>query len=331
MLNKTATFENLIIIKYPNVLDLLLCDRTTGQNIIWATDNYIGYGNEYQFENQITSELITGDNDGIIMPRFKKLKNLQKSRSKDKAEVFTPSWVCNKQNNLIDNAWFGSEGMFNTEKEKSWITNYDKILFVNNKKWYDYINDTRLEITCGEAPYLTSRYDTTNGDFIEINNRIGLLDRKLRVINENVDELIEWLKYTQLAYQSIYGYEWQGDNLLIARKALLLTFIENYELKFSALPDQENVLDIAEIITWNIWQMDGLKCVVPNTCKTINTLNEDIFGDFELEIIECEGCKKNDIHKHNGFYANIKDWEEKDRLKGKFGKVIKFIDLLKNI
>ena len=27
-----------------------------------------------------------------------------------KAEVFTPSWVCNCQNNLVDDAWFGYAG-----------------------------------------------------------------------------------------------------------------------------------------------------------------------------------------------------------------------------
>ena len=45
----------------------------------------------------------------------------------------------------------------------------------------------RLEISCGEAPYLVSRYDTVTGETIPISQRIGLLDRKLRVISENTD------------------------------------------------------------------------------------------------------------------------------------------------
>jgi hypothetical protein len=84
------------------------------------------------------------------------------------AEVFTPLWICNAQINLIDDAWFGRKNVFNTEilnKEglHSWKTNPKKITFPDDKTWKQYVRDTRLEITCGEAPYITSRYDTTTG------------------------------------------------------------------------------------------------------------------------------------------------------------------------
>ena len=46
----------------------------------------------------------------------------------------------------------------------------------------------RLEITCGEAPYIASRYDTVSGEPIEIKRRIGILDRKLRVVTENAED-----------------------------------------------------------------------------------------------------------------------------------------------
>jgi hypothetical protein len=39
-----------------------------------------------------------------------------------------------------------------------------------------------MEISCGEAPYLVSRYDTVSGNIISVDDRIGLLDRKLRVV-----------------------------------------------------------------------------------------------------------------------------------------------------
>ena len=67
-----------------------------------------------------------------------------------------------------------------------------------------------------------SRYDTVTGEEIEISRRIGLLDRKLRVLSENVDSEIEWYSWAKKAFQSIYGFEWQGDNLLLARENLLL-------------------------------------------------------------------------------------------------------------
>ena len=54
-----------------------------------------------------------------------------------------------------------------------------------------------LEITCGEAPYLEKRYDTVVGDILVIRDTIGILDRKLRIVNENVfkkdkDKWIKW-------------------------------------------------------------------------------------------------------------------------------------------
>ena len=45
----------------------------------------------------------------------------------------------------------------------------------------------RLEMTCGEAPYLVSLYDTTSGERIPTRQRIGLLDRKLRVVKSDSD------------------------------------------------------------------------------------------------------------------------------------------------
>ena len=43
----------------------------------------------------------------------------------------------------------------------------------------------RLDITCGEAPYLVSRYVRINGSAPTVPpvRRIGMLDRKLRIVN----------------------------------------------------------------------------------------------------------------------------------------------------
>ena len=186
--------ENELIEKYPDILEILLRDQTTQKNIFWATDNYEHFGDSYRFNSEILPELITGEKGNVIMPRVHKDKILQLSRSKEMAEVFTPSWICNAQNNLVDNSWFGKDGVFNKEillknGTKSWETTKEKIVFPKGKTWQDYVRDTRLEISCGEAPYLVSRYDTTTGEFIKIENRIGILDRKLRVVNENLDSI----------------------------------------------------------------------------------------------------------------------------------------------
>ena len=72
-------------------------------------------GDGYQYSDQITLEAITGKNRDVIKPRAVKSLEMQQQRSREMAEVFTPSWICNKQNNLIDNAWFGRENVFNVE------------------------------------------------------------------------------------------------------------------------------------------------------------------------------------------------------------------------
>lgn len=326
--------ENEIVEEYPEVLDILLRDHTTQKNIFWATDNYAHLGDSYSFHSPIRPELITGENGNVIMPRVFKDQNLQQSRSKEMAEIYTPSWVCNAQINLIDNAWFGRENVFNkeffdAEGKGYWVTNKDKIVFPKGKTWKDYVRDTRLEITCGEAPYITSRYDTTTGEFIPVEERIGMLDRKLRVINENVNVSGEWLEAAQTAYKNIYAYEWQGDSLLIARESMLTTFIENYRLKFGKDPLLKSIKYIAYIISWNVWQMDGLKCVVPNSCGTKKISSTNLFGEKHSKEIPCPGCKNNDIFKHNGTYCLIKDWSATDKKTGKKGRKIRFVDLIK--
>lgn len=69
--------ENDLISKYPNILEILLCDHTTKKNIFWATDNYQELGEAYQFDAQILIGSITGENGHIIVPRVKKTKTLQ--------------------------------------------------------------------------------------------------------------------------------------------------------------------------------------------------------------------------------------------------------------
>ena len=226
---------------------------------------------------------------------------------------------CNKQNNLIDDEWFGYSGSFNEEKENSWVSK-ERVTFKDGKIWQDYVDLERMEITCGEAPYLTSRYDTTNGSYINPKDRIGLLDRKLRVISENVDDKEEWMKYAKIAYQRIYGYEYQGDNLLIARENLLMTFVEFYTDKFGKEPIYDDIKAIAEIISWNIWQMDGLKYVVPESCHEEERVQLSLFPEWEPEPEFCAGCKSGNIYKHNGIYCKIKDW--------KANKTIKFVDMI---
>ena len=142
--------ENYIKKLDDSLLSILLKDHSSGSNIIWATDNYAQKGFDYASYEPITIKAITGRHGNVIKPRVGKSKKEQLHRVKDKAEVFTPSWICNSQNNLVDNAWFGRDNVFNTETEKSWTTNTERIVFPQGKSWQDYVKANRMEISCGE-------------------------------------------------------------------------------------------------------------------------------------------------------------------------------------
>lgn len=211
----------------------LLHDHTTGHNIRWCTHDYEHFGDGYGYNDEITTDRITGVRGDIIKPRVLKTKAQQSDRVKGMAEVFTPSWVV--------------------------------------KMMVDYVDidiDTRcLELTCGEAPFLVSRYDATSGITYTTYNRIGILDRKLRLVNEQKLSDDDWLARVRKSFQNTYGYEWLGDSLLLARENLLYTFVDFYENRFGSAPDIELMLEFADIVSWNLWQMDGLTYQIPQEKK----------------------------------------------------------------
>lgn len=297
-----------------SLLEILLQDKTTGKNLIWATDNYVKYGECYLPDKEIFAELITSQNGNIIKPRMAKPKAEQQQRVRQKAEVFTPRWICNLQNNLVDESWFGSADVFSSK---------EKIHFPaeNGKDWRDYVLAKRLEIACGEAPYLASRYNAVTGEYIDVPNRIGLLDRKLRVASENTASREEWLSWAYTAVQSVYGFDWQGDNVLLARENILFAVAEHYEQMFHEMLASQDFVRFAKVIAWNIWQMDGLKFVVPNSCHTETKTEETLFETISVSK-ECAGCKNGDARSHNGTYCVIKDWET--------GETVRFVDMIED-
>ena len=259
------------------VLDTLLKDRSTSKNIIWATDppeelQTVMY-EPVTDRSQITTQQLRLTHYEVVLPRMMKQTDTQQQRTRKKGEVFSPAWVCNKMNNALDADWFrglGAEetaGQFTVELPQGWQTVETPVQFPVCKGktpvWVQYVQSRRLEVTCGEAPFLASRYDAATGEMIPVARRIGILDRKLRVVSENAATEDEWRKYATHAVQSTYGYEYQGDNLLLARVNLLLTYAEHLQARWQRKPTEEELQAIAKIISWNLWQMDGLHLSVP--------------------------------------------------------------------
>ena len=245
-------------------LPTLLKDKTTRKNIVLATDSYEDRGRACRADMAITPALLE---DMDLKPRIMKSQAEQEARTRKRAEVFTPAWLCCRMNNHLDEEWFGRGEVFNRLSGEHWENTAGRIEFDRRRTWRKYVDSRRIEITCGEAPYVVSRYDAATGQAIEIKDRIGILDRKLRVVNENAEDRGEWLKWALRAFQSVYGYEWQGDSLLIARINLLMTFIEYYRDRWGTAPlegEAARVLSkVANVISWNFWQMDGLTGTLP--------------------------------------------------------------------
>lgn len=260
-------FENEIRTSMPQILNYLLLDRTTStkrtpKNIIWANEDYIRFGNStYAASEQILPELVTGKNVSMIMSRALKAKTLQKDRTKTKAEVFTPTWVVKMQNDAIDADY-------------------------KNDDLETYIRRTWLEITCGEAPYMTTRYDMETGEVISIVDRVGFVDRKLARINNEINDKAEWQRLVELSYKSSYGFEWNGDSLLIARENLLYTYCDNYLEKWNIEPTMGLMEEIAIIISYNVFQMDGLKFIIPLSEK------KERIKDTQLSLFDTDAPKE---------------------------------------
>ena len=238
--NKVDIKEDYLL-KKDNLLEILLGDKTTSKNILWATDSYQSNGELFAPTAHITTDLVTGVYGSLIQPRAIKSKEEQLIRTRDKAEVFTPLSIVKQMNDSCDNEQ------------------------ITKNNWQEYVTLLKLEITCGEAPYIVSRYDPVSekNALLPLSKRVGFLDKKLRIVSKYCETKEDWLKWSKIAFQSSYGYEWQGDSLLIARENMLYSFIDYYEDKFEKNPSISLQKEIAEIIAWNIFQMDGLKYVIP--------------------------------------------------------------------
>ena len=304
------------------ILDILLIDRslTTSRkthNIRWVTDSYIDqyhgdkrHRNPYSPTSEIRRELITGEHSLLIQPRAAKSREEQIKRTKDKAEVFTPLKVVKVMNNDVE----------------------QNLHLPPDHTWQDYLSARWLEITCGEGPFITSRYDPTSNSK-QINNpndtekRVGFLDRKLWVVNKRCNNIDDWLHWAEVALKSCYGYEFQGDSLLIARENVLMTMNDFYKVKFEHNINLESQAEadgglstaqlehFAEIISWNIFQMDGLNYTIPLTGEpTVNASNTTTSTDknqivlFNLSSVTKK--TKRTPAKKAPKYAKIMDWDK---------------------
>ncbi len=284
--------DDILRLSAMGLLEPLLKDKATKGNILWATDAYALCGSGYGRGEEIRTRRITGENSDLIKTRARREMEQRTERTRQHAEVFTPLRIVKKMNDAADEQWFSRKAGF-------WkLTSRGKVSFTREKTWKKYADARRMEITCGEAPFLVTRYDVETGEALPIEDRTGLLDRKLRVVSENTADIDEWKTWALRAVQSIYGYELQGDNLLIARVNLLCSVEEHMVHRWRQKPDRAWLEKLCNVVCWNLWQMDGLRGCVPAEPEPAEEQlslfspeprfdRESLFGEAEDKEIVC--------------------------------------------
>ena len=102
------------------------------------------------------------------------------------------------------------------------------------------------------------------------------------------------------------------------------------------VPFRSYLYHAAKIISWNLFQMDGLKMVLPMTCYSTHIKAAHQTNLFEKvntkdKIIPCPGCKKNDVHLHNGIKVLVADWDKTQwNIKERPIEIVEFHTLVKD-
>ena len=261
-----------------SLVAILLADRSSGAFIRWACNAYTTHGESYAADQEIYPHQVH-----LIQERTRKTQEEQRDRTKKSAEVFTPAWLCNAMINARDAVYFGREEVFNRMEAPSWTPTRKTIDFPTTASgrrlaWERYIDARCLEITCGEAPFLVSRYDAADGRPIPLAERIGILDRKLRIIGEHTCTAEDWFHWAKRALESAYAYEYQGDSLFLAPLNLFLSISEYHRHLWKRPLNRHQQEEVARILSWNLWQMDGLTATTPFVTKQGKP--EDSLFDF---------------------------------------------------
>ncbi|MBK0348080.1 Eco57I restriction-modification methylase domain-containing protein [Aerococcaceae bacterium zg-ZJ1578] len=247
--------EDILTQENQKLLSVLLKDRTTNKSIVWATHSYECLGIGFGAADSMTPKRITGVYANLIQPRSEKSKAEQKDRTKVRAEVFTPTWLVKLQNGYMEDELAG-------------------------KSLEEYIDTRWLEITCGEAPYMVSRYNAVTGEEVPLEERVGFLDRKLQRISREVSDEFDFFQLAIRAYQASYGYEYQGDSLLLARENLLASFDDYYVAKFHHAPSLAQKNKIATILSYNVFQMNGLQKTTPFSATVPKDVQLSLFEEI---------------------------------------------------
>ena len=140
---------------------------------------------------------------------------ISKDRVKKNGEVFTPDETVNDMLDLLDNSMANRLGVSDS----------------NSIDDYVYIDDTRLEPTCGDGAIL-----------------VRILDKKLGKVQKIKEQGGNWKEALLRSVASIYGVDITADNVVMSKRRML-DVIENGSTAVLSLADETPVG----------WQSDGFE------------------------------------------------------------------------
>lgn len=140
---------------------------------------------------------------------------ISKDRVKKNGEVFTPDEIVNDMLNLLDNSMANRLGVSDS----------------NSINDFTYIDDVRLEPTCGDGAIL-----------------VRILDKKLGRVQKIKEQGGNWKEALLRSVASIYGVDITADNVVMSKRRML-DVIENGSTAVLSLADETPVN----------WQSDGFE------------------------------------------------------------------------
>lgn len=146
---------------------------------------------------------------------MKRKGTISKDRVKKNGEVFTPDEIVNDMLDLLDNSMADKLGVNNSASIDD----------------FTYIDDVRLEPTCGDGAIL-----------------VRILDRKLGRVQKIKNAGGDWKEALLRSVASIYGVDITADNVVMSKRRML-EVIENGSTEALSLTNETPVA----------WQSDGFE------------------------------------------------------------------------
>jgi hypothetical protein len=182
---------------------------------------------------------------GQLRRRCDKPKAEQRARTKRRAEVFTPTSVVAFMNDHAEAA------KCNVPVEE-----------LDTVSWRDRIQLRALDSCCGEGAFTTTLYDPITGEDIPEPERVGILDRKLRLVVEHAPMSLA-PRYLLTALRTSYACDIMGDNVILARMNVYLAWLEAYRRAMGTPPSIAEMNEACEVICGTVMQVDALTGMLP--------------------------------------------------------------------